>query len=199
MQTKEHIFLQALAKGEKKGLNWLFEQYKKPIFHFCMKLLKDQVLAEEATADVFIAIWKKRKLIDTYHSIQPLLYKIARDTAYSYLRKVASDKRLKQRFLENYPLADLQDAEWLYLKKEHVNRVIHIVETLPEQRQQIFRMRYFDGKDNPAIAEELELSIHTVKSQLVKARKFVRQELGILGSSNVYVLLTLLMMGEGGL
>ncbi|MEM7369729.1 MAG: sigma-70 family RNA polymerase sigma factor [Bacteroidota bacterium] len=196
LQTDEHTSLEALAKGDYRGLNWLFDQHKKSVFHFCMKLLKNQDLAEEATADVFITIWKKRHLIDTTHAISPFLYKVARDTAYSYLRKVASNERLKARFLETYQTADHEDGEWLYLKKEHAEKVADIVGTLPAQRQLIFRMRYFDGKDNPTIAEELHLSIHTVKSQLGKARNYVRQELGILGPSNVYVLLALLMMGE---
>lgn len=194
MRPNEHIYLQALLEGNKKGLNWLFQQYRKPIFHFCLKLLKDQSLAEEATADVFISIWEKRLSIDTKNTIQPFLYKIARDTAYTYLRKVASNERLKQKFLENYPLTDQQHGEWIYLQKEHAAEVDHIIDALPSQRQMIFRMRYFDGKDNPSIAKELELSIHTVKSQLVKGRAFVRLELERLGLANVCVVLGLFFM-----
>ena len=192
MHIDEHTWLKALKEGNKEGLNWLFDQYKKPIFHYCLKLLKVQMLAEEATADVFITIWKKRQIISTNQSIQPFLYKLARDTAYSYLRKVASKERLKKVFLENYPVQDDLDGERQFLQKEYTARVSHIVDALPTQRQLIFRMRYFDGKDNPTIARELNLSIHTVKSQLVKARSYVRQQLELIGTSSAYFALSLL-------
>lgn len=194
LNIDEHTHLEALARGDKKGLDWIFDQYRKPIFHFCLKLLKENSLAEEATADVFIKIWEKRNIINTDRSIQAFLYKIARDTAFSYLRKVASNERLKQKFLENYPLTDHKHGEWIYLKKEHATTVANIVGVLPPQRQLIFRMKYFEGKDNSAIAEELNLSVHTVKSQLVKARTYVRKRLGVLDSTNLCVLLLLLML-----
>lgn len=194
LNIDEHTHLEALARGDKKGLDWIFDQYRKPIFHFCLKLLKENSLAEEATADVFIKIWEKRNVINTDRSIQAFLYKIARDTAFSYLRKVASNERLKQKFLENYPLTDHKHGEWIYLKKEHATAVANIVGVLPPQRQLIFRMKYFEGKDNSAIAEELNLSVHTVKSQLVKARTYVRKRLGVLDSTNLCVLLLLLML-----
>lgn len=190
--SDEHIYLEALSQGDKKGLIWLLEQYEKPVFHFCMKLLKESAFAEETTADVFISLWNKRKRINTHQSIQPLLYKIARDKAYDYLRKIASNERLKEKFREAYVQTDHQDGEWIYLKKEHASQVNHIVEVLPPQRQLIFKMRYFQGKDNPSIARELNLSLHTVKSQLVKARGFVRRELERIGMSNVSGFLLLL-------
>jgi len=178
MHADEHRFLKALTKGDKKGLEWIFEQYKMPVLHYCIKLLRIQDLAEEATADVFIKVWEKRLLIDPKRSLAPFLYKIAKDITYDYLRKVASQDRLRQKFLENYPLVDQKDGEWLFLRKERMAKVMLLLDTLPPQRKLIFKMRYFDGIDNPTIARELNLSIHTVKSQLGKARSFVRQELG---------------------
>ena len=190
MPKDERTYMLALIRGDKEGLNRVFKKHRAPIFHYCLKLLKDRSLAQEATADVFIKIWEKRQIIDPNRSIQPLLYKIARDTAYSYLRKIASEEKLKKNFLENYAPKVQQDGEWLYIRKEHTAQVARIIEDLPMERQRIFRMRYFDGKDNPNIARELNLSIHTVKSQLVKARAFVRSELETRG-----VLITSILLG----
>jgi len=65
-------------------------------------------MAEEATADVFITLWKKRSIIDPNLPIQSFLFKIAKDTAYNYLKKIASNARLKQAYLESYPTIDLK-------------------------------------------------------------------------------------------
>ena len=53
------------------------------------------------------------------------------------------------------------------------------METLPPQRKAIFKMRYFEGKDNSKIAEQMQISINTVKVQLVKARRHLKQQLAL--------------------
>lgn len=197
ISKNEHRYIEALKRSEKMGLDWLFEHYKTPVYHFCRNMLKIPELAEEVTADVFIKIWEKRSLIKSEQSIRPFLYKIARDTTYSYLRKIASDERLRDKFLENYPIIEQENGESIYIKKEYASEVDHIIEGLPPQRKLIFRKRYFEGKDNPTIAQELQLSVHTVKSQLVKARGYVRQKLENMDpATNLYSLLIFLLMLE---
>lgn len=57
-------------------------------------------MAEEATTDVFVKLWQKSEIIDSDHNILPLLYKITKDTVFNYLKKIARDNRLKQRFVD---------------------------------------------------------------------------------------------------
>lgn len=40
-------------------------------------------------------------------------------------------------------------------------------------------MRYYEGMDNPSIAQSLEISTNTVKIHLVKARQFLKQHLDV--------------------
>ncbi len=190
----EKYYIDLLIGGNKEGLNWIFENYKELIYHYIFHFLKQKDLTEEATADVFIKIWQKRAIIQPELGIKALIYKIAKDTAYNYLKKIASDERLKQKYIENYQHVNLEDGEWEYLKKEHFTMVSKIVDSLPDQRKIIFIMKYFEGKNNQEIANHLNLSIHTVKSQLTKAKVFVKKQLQQKGELkiSVFILFTLL-------
>ncbi len=56
------------------------------------------------------------------------------------MKKIATDTRLRQRFVENYVLIDLQDAEKLLIEEEEWESVSRIIETMPTRQQQIFKI-----------------------------------------------------------
>lgn len=45
---------------------------------------------------------------------------------------------------------------------------------LPEKKKVVFNMKTMEGYSNKEIANQLGISVHTVKSQLYKANKFIR-------------------------
>ncbi|MEL6649565.1 MAG: sigma factor, partial [Bacteroidota bacterium] len=89
LNKPEYTSLHLLKAGNKEGLEYLYSQYHGRIYAFCYRFFRQTELAEEATADVFVTLWKKRFLINPKIGIQALLYKIAKDTAFNYLKKIA--------------------------------------------------------------------------------------------------------------
>ncbi|MDB4539489.1 sigma-70 family RNA polymerase sigma factor [Saprospiraceae bacterium] len=169
--------LEALKHGDSDILKVIYTQYHSVIYYYTLKFIQLETMAEEATADVFITLWKRRAVIDSNLPIQAFLYKIAKDMAYNYLKKIASANRLKQQYLENYPVLELKNGEALLLEKEKMTLISHVIETLPPKRLEIFKMRYYEGLDNNTIAKRLGISINTVKAHLAKARLNLKDKL----------------------
>lgn len=164
-----------LRNGDPEGFKAIYQEFHSRIFYYLLKFIQQETLAEEATSDVFIILWKKRSLIQTDQPIQAFLYKIAKDTAYNYLKKIASNDRLKQQYLENYPCIELKNGEVIFLEKEKLTLLNDVIETLPPKRLEVFKMRYYDGLDNNSIAKQLGISANTVKVHLVKARLYLKE------------------------
>ncbi len=170
----QHIM--ELKRGNEDSFRWVYEFYHQQIYHYCLKIIRLEPLAEEATADVFVTIWKKRRILDPQKPFVPLLYKIAKDTTYNYLKKIAADKRLKESFLKQADDASFnKSGEILFLEKESLLAVQQIVEALPQKRKEIFKMRYYDGLNNQSIAQQLNISVNTVREQLARARQYLRR------------------------
>ena len=167
--------LQSLKSGNRESFRLVYDQYHKQIYFYCLKFIRQNTLAEEATADVFITLWKRRHVIDPDAPFTPLLYKIAKDIAYNYLKKIASDDRLKQVFLHNFCEAHHKDGEALLIETEAMEAIHTVVEKLPPKRKEIFKLRYFEGMNNQAIAQQLNLSVNTVREQLARARQFLKE------------------------
>lgn len=167
--------LKDLKEGDTRCLEEVYRRYHPTIYLFACKIVKQEIIAEEVTADVFITLWNKRGIIDPKKPVQALLYKIARDIAYNYLKKIANDKRLQQQFIEK---AASTTANELF-EPEILNAFQDIVESLPSKRLKIFRLRYHDGMSNEKIAHDLGISINTVKVQLAKARLYLKQRMAV--------------------
>lgn len=143
------------------------------------RLIGIDVLAEEATSEVFLTLWKKRSIIQTDGSIQPFLYRIAKFKAYDYLKKIATDKQLQEQFYLSHSNFNFKSGERLLIEKEQLNAINKLLDTLPPQRKTIFKMRYFEGKDNRTIADQMQISINTVKVHLAKARHYLKQQIAL--------------------
>jgi len=68
----------------------------------------------------------------------------------------------------------LKNGEVLIIEKEQLMQLNEIIETLPPMRLVVFKLRYFEGLDNGKIADQLGISINTVKVHLAKARLYLR-------------------------
>ena len=172
--TYQH--LTRLTQGNEASFRWLYDRYHGKIYRYCLRLIRLQPLAEEATADVFVAVWKRREYIDPTLPFEPLLYKIAKDTAYNYLKKIATDKRLQDNFIQEVMRGQVdKSGEKILIEKEALLALTEIVEHLPHKRKEIFKLRFYEGLDNPSIAQQLNISVNTVREQLARARAYLRK------------------------
>ncbi len=176
---EEYRHLCALKNGNQDSFKWIYTRYLQVIFLYCKKLIGVEALAEEATSEVFVTLWKKRSIIRTDQSVRAFLYRIAKFKAYDYLKKIATDKQLEEQFLLSHSVFSVSSGERLLIQKEQLEAISKLVDTLPPKRKTIFKMRYFEGKDNRTIAEQMQVSINTVKVHLVKARHHLKQQIAL--------------------
>lgn len=176
---EEYRHLSALKNGDQNSFKWVYTTHFRVIFLYCKNLIGIEVLAEEAASEVFITLWKKRSIINAGQPVKHFLYRIAKFKAYDYLKKISADKQLQEQFLLSHTASIGKSGERLLIEKEQLEAINKVVETLPPKRKTIFKMRYFEGKDNSTIAEQMHISTNTVKVHLVKARHHLKQHLAV--------------------
>ncbi len=161
---------------EKKTFRQLFEEYYTSLCIYANSILHDLVLAQDIVSDCFVRIWEKRADIQIKTSVKHYLFLSVRNAIFSYLRSPENrkiDAFLVIERLEEIPVeADNpeQDADIL--------RVLALIEQLPEQRKRILKLATYEGKTYKEIAEQLGISVNTVNTQMSRAYRFLREELG---------------------
>jgi RNA polymerase sigma-70 factor (family 1) len=167
--------LYALQRGQECGLDYYFERYYTPLTLFAQGLVHDGQQAEEIAAEAYVKLWHKRENLQEIGSLKAWLYTLVRNACIDYLRKV---KRLRvQEALK--PRVDIVELPVLHhmVQNETISHLYQLLESLPLRCRQVFQMFYLQDKALKEIAEELNISINTVKSQKQRAVQLLKERI----------------------
>lgn len=135
---------------------------------YALRLVDDAVIAEDMVQDAFMKAWiyiEKGGEIDNFTAF---MYRTLRNVCISYLR----DKRdmLGEEYI---PDVEEEDIDTSFRDAE----IWKAIDSLPEKCREIFLMSKCDGLTNEEIADELGISVKTVKNQMTKAFSRLREAL----------------------
>ncbi len=140
--------------------------------------------AENIVQDIFIDIWEKRIDLSSISNISGYLFLMLKNKCIDNIRRIkAETKALTEIQKENeislkLKFDSLQALDNKFLSDSNFDQLIEqAINNLPEKCRQIFVMNKFDGKKQRDIANELDISIHTVESQMSIAYKKLKEEL----------------------
>lgn len=138
---------------------------------FAKKLLSDSADAEDAVQEVMMKLWDKRQQLDDCRNIEAFVMTMTRHTCIDMIRL----RKNNTVYPEDVQLVDTgHSLEYLYELKDEVEIIRHIIEMLPELQRITIRMKDVDGYENEEIAQITGSNVETVRSNLSRARKKVR-------------------------
>ncbi len=165
------VFISLIKKGSDRAFRQLFDDYHAKVFHYVLRFTRDEDDAEDLAQRVFVKVWENRKKIDAARSLDAYIFTIAHHLACRYLKQKARSMS-RTTMAEEATAPSTENIIYLHELTELTRLKI---DQLPEKRQIIFKMHYEEYLSDEEIAEVLGLSVHTVRSQLVKASKSIRE------------------------
>lgn len=165
-----------IKEGDATAFQELFYAYKDALFGYACKLCRSPEMAEEAVQEVFMKVWINRQQLDPSLSIKAYLHTAVRHCVFNILKKAALDEALRQSIFHHQPVAvnTTEDAVHAADLQRAKSRVLDM---LPPQRKLIFCLSRMEGLSHEEIALRLGISKNTVKDQIVKASRFLRQQI----------------------
>lgn len=175
-ETSDLTLFTQVKKGNTRAFETLFRRHYNDLARFCYKLVRDAIIAEELTQEVFIYLWEKKDHIDISTSLKSYLYSAIKNKSINYIKYELPKQRA---------LVDLTDTllsgsteihepgETLRLKKKIKVAIDH----LPDKCRQIFLLSRYGGLTYREIADEMDLSLKTIENQMSIALKKLRESL----------------------
>lgn len=150
-----------------------FDLYYQGLISFVYSLIRDEEVAKDIVNDVFLTLWDRRKVLNPEKSVKSYLFTIAKNHALNYIKHQAVVKQYEQ-----YQRCELnpEEQEWDEYESK-LERVKVVFDSLPEKQQEVVRKCCVEGKKYKDVAFELNISVSTVKTHLLRAMKFLRREL----------------------
>ncbi len=173
LEATDEALCGMIRRGEAAAFNVLYDRYRHQIYGYVLKLCGSQDVALDAVQEVYMQIWLRAESLDPERSVKSYLFRSARNYVLDYLKKAVHQQAFRQHFMHAFEEGLASSEHVLYTKQ--LETIKHnAVARLPAQRQLIYTMSKVDGLSNKEIADNLGISINTVRDQLVKASRFVR-------------------------
>ncbi|QDH81102.1 RNA polymerase sigma-70 factor [Echinicola soli] len=174
--------------GPKPTLEEVFYTFHKKLVYFSFQYLKDKGLAEDIVQDVFVQFAQKENMLQHELAyIQNYLYKAVRNKSINAIR----DR--KQNLGIDDGMAEISNQDQTIVQRmihaEVIDELYAAMETLPEGCRKVSALGFLEGKSNQEIADQLGVSINTVKTQKQRGLKLLRLRLD---PEVLYVLLVLI-------
>ncbi|WP_417886774.1 RNA polymerase sigma factor [Zunongwangia sp.] len=148
--------------------------FKDKIFRLASRLLVSKEAAEDATQEVIIKLWKKKKKINEYNNIEAFAMTITKNYCYDQLKlKQNNNLRIVH---TNYDSHEISSQRKLELKDD-LEWISEIMNELPKQQQTIFQLRDIEQYNLEEIAKIMEMKNTAVRVALSRARKKIKNEL----------------------
>ncbi len=171
--SDEKELLVQLLNGNEQAFEKIYQLYSSRLYGNLLKLVKSETEAQEILQDVFLKIWENRQNIDIEKSFRSYLFKIAENKVVDFFRKVARDKKREAQLI-SLATNEYVPVEELLQSDEKAAILQKAIDSLPPQRQQVFRLCKLEGKSYKEVSEQLGISVSTISDHIVKATKSIR-------------------------
>ena len=154
-----------MAHTDNINIDDLFRLNYRPLCLYALHYLQDTDLAEDIVQECFTTLWEKIGQGFPISNRRAYLYMAVRNRSLDHLRRKGLPTESLKPY-DTYGIIEDDDAEERSAKEA---RLWTAIDSLPEKCRQIFLMSKRDGLRYEEIAEELGLSVNTVRNQISKA------------------------------
>jgi RNA polymerase sigma factor (sigma-70 family) len=177
--NEEDRMVKGCVKGQPQHQEALYNKYYRKMFGVCLRYAPDRETAEDILQDSFVKVFKNIGSYEGKGSLEGWIRRVVVNTALELLRKKAS----------MYPVVDLEqavqtDGGWDIVSTLSEQEILKMVQALPVGYRTVFNLYAIEGYSHKEIAEQLNISEGTSKSQLARARQTLQENIQLLTREN---------------
>ena len=162
MQQVEKDIVSYLSTGNKKAIELIYDNYSDSLFGVILKMVKNEIEAQDILQEAFIKIWKNCKKYDASKAkLFTWLMTICRNVAIDKLR---SKKNKSQKEIQKEDVT-VYDSRKIVMNPDHID-LRDKVNSLDPKYVEVINALFFGGMTQQEASDELNLPLGTVKSRL---------------------------------
>ena len=175
-QPEDDILIRRVAEGDRKAFLALYDMYSPKVYGLALRVLGDQMTAEEVTQDTFVKMWTRASTYNPDRGrLSSWLLTIARRIAIDHFRLEARrpvpwNPSDPENALEKIPdpASQSDESRWATMKFALIK--------LPEEQRSVIELAFYQGMSHSQIAEYQSTPLGTVKTRLRLGMEKLRRE-----------------------
>ena len=159
-----------IQRKDREAFEQLYKEHYRFFFLASCKYLGEPVLAQEVVNDVFLRVWEDAGTIEIKTSLKFYLHRAVVNRSLNELDKLKREQQRRQGFLPGTG----ETPESREMEEDELRiRLYRAIDELPEQCRKVFKMSRFEKLKQQEIADQLGISIKTVKNHITHALKIL--------------------------
>lgn len=171
-EYQDKLILDLFASDPKAAFRLLFDTYHMPLCIYAVQLTDSFTLAEDIVQEFFIYFWEKKSYKNITTNLRNYLYLSIRNATLLHLKKnkLISIEELSDN--EFNVTDDFYEEDELH---ELEKQLMEELQKLPPQELAVVKAVVLENKKYKEAAEELNISVNTLKTHLSRAMKELRK------------------------
>ncbi|AZB32067.1 MULTISPECIES: RNA polymerase sigma factor [Chryseobacterium] len=188
MKSTDSLLISLYQKGDEEALSTLIHRHQRELFTFILYKINDQDLANDIFQDTFIKIIVMLKEGRYNEEGKFILWakRIAQNLIIDHFRAKAKNIKVSETTFESdeFSIFDLirepsENIEDQLVSLQIQEDLLKMLQFLPENQQEVIKLRFFDGLSFKEIADHTDMSINTtlgrVRYALINLRKIMEE------------------------
>lgn len=165
------VMVRKAIDGDESSYKALYSKYAKAMYNICLRLLNNKADAEDVLQESFIIAFKKLRELKEPSTFGGWLRRIVVNNCHQQGRKVMMS------FEELDSSEDMADEDINWMNDVPISEVHFAIRSLPDGCRNIFLLYTSEKYTHKDIAELLDIAESTSKSQYLRAKKLLQQQL----------------------
>lgn len=180
-----------MQQGDKRAFEYFFKEYADMLYAYALGFSRDQDAAEDLVQEAFVRFWTMREKLSYSESIYGYLQRT--------VRNICINQKVRERVEEKYrrELLNTEEGEFDWEDDGALEglrqQLLEAIDRLPEKCREIFVLSCVEGLKYKEVADQLGVSINTVKTQVRFGYKKLRTDLDIPEKNLMIILLVILL------
>lgn len=166
------LLARACAQGDEQAMDAVYRGYGPKILSICRRYAASHDEALDLLHDGFVRVFEK---IDSYRAECPLEAWVKRVVVNHSINVLKAKVKWEELDTDEFP-DDSDEAPEEDLGPADTERLLDLIRCLPPGYKMVLNLYVFEGMSHDAIAERLQISAVSSRTQLFKARKLLKKQ-----------------------
>ncbi len=172
MPSKQDLVKRCI-RGDRMAQRALYERYKSKMFVLCLRYANSYEDAEDILQEGFVTVFRDLKQFKGTGSLEGWIRKVILNIALQHIKKQKIRKSSLD-YMEWEHLLTTAEPVGMDYDQEMVKKILKLMHKMPPGFRTVLNLYILEGYTHQQIADELQISVGTSKSQLNRAKRFLR-------------------------
>jgi RNA polymerase sigma factor (sigma-70 family) len=165
-----------VARSDEPALAELYDRYGRLAYGLALRILRDEVLSEDAVQDAFLSIWRTAsRFVPERAKASTWILTLVHRRAVDVVRREERRRADRLELVPESPVPAAADDAWLRFERERVQEALS---RLPDQQREALELAYYGGFTQSELADRLGEPLGTIKSRMFTGLSRMRELLG---------------------